>query len=316
LLSRESSFLYNNLLLVGIAFATLWGTIFPVISEAVRGVKITVGPPFFNKVNTPIGLALLGLTGLCPLIAWRKASAENLSRNFFLPFTVAIAGAVVLYLWGIRQLYPFLSFTISLFVVATIFLDFYRGGRARREMTGGSFPGGLWSLLIRNKRRYGGYIVHLGIVLVFIGITGNAFKMDKQITANKGDSFTIKHYTIRYDSLSRYPTENKEVVAATLSVFNADKRVAVLAPEKNLHRGHDQPTTEVAIHSTLMKDLYVILAGYEGEMATFKVLVNPLVVWLWIGGGVMALGTILALFPDRRRVKDIPQQKGDGKEKR
>jgi len=182
-------------------------------------------------------------------------------------------------------------------------------------MTGGSFPGGLWSLLIRNKRRYGGYIVHLGIVLVFIGITGNAFKMDKQITANKGDSFTVKHYTIRYDSLSRYPTENKEVVAATLSVFNADKRVAILAPEKNLHRGYDQPTTEVAIHSTLMEDLYVILAGYEGEMATFKVLVNPLVVWLWIGGGVMALGTILALFPDRRRVKGILQQKGDGKEK-
>ncbi len=316
LLSRESSFLYNNLILMGIAFATFWGTIFPIISEAVRGVKITVGPPFFNKVNTPIGLALLGLTGLCPLIAWRKASAENLRRNFFLPFMVAIAGGVVLYLWGIRQLYPFLSFTISLFVIFTIFLDFYRGGRARKDMTGGSFAGALWSLVIRNKRRYGGYIVHLGIVIVFVGITGDAFKMDKQITVNKGDSFKVKNYSIRYDSLSRYPTETKEVVSATLSVYNAGKRIALLTPEKNLHRGHDQPTTEVAIHSTLKEDLYVILAGYEGEMVTFKVLVNPLVVWLWIGGGVMALGAILALFPGRRKGKGIPQLKSEGKEKR
>jgi cytochrome c-type biogenesis protein CcmF len=301
LLSRESSFLYNNLILMGIAFATFWGTIFPIISEAVRGVKITVGPPFFNKVNTPIGLALLALTGFCPLIAWRKASAENLRRNFFLPFLVAIAGGIVIYLSGIRQLYPFLSFTISLFVVFTIFLDFYRGGRARRAMAGGSFPGALWALLTRNKRRYGGYVVHLGIVLVFVGITGDAFKMEKQITVNKGDSFEVKDYTIRYDSLARYPTANKEVVAATLSVFNAGKRVALLTPEKNFHKGHDQAATEVDIHSTLKEDLYVILAGHEGEIATFKVLVNPLVVWIWIGGGVMALGTIVAMFPDRRR---------------
>jgi cytochrome c-type biogenesis protein CcmF len=166
LLSRESSFLYNNLILVGIAFATFWGTIFPIISEAVRGVKITVGPPFFNKVNTPIGLALLGLTGLCPLIAWRKASPENLRRNFFLPVLVAIAGGIVLYLSGIRQLYPFLSFTISLFVITTIFLDFYRGWWARKEITGGGFASSLWALMTRNKRRYGGYIVHIGIVLV------------------------------------------------------------------------------------------------------------------------------------------------------
>ena len=315
LLSRESSFLYNNLILVGIAFATLWGTLFPIISEAVRGVKITVGPPFFNKVNTPIGLALLGLTGFCPLIAWRKASTENLRRNFFLPFLVAIAAGIVLYLWGIRQLYPFLSFTISLFVITTIFLDFYRGGRARKEITGGGFPSVLWALLTRNKRRYGGYIIHLGIVLVFVGITGSAFKMEKQITVNKGDSFRIKNYTVRYDSLSRYPTANKEVVAATLSVYNAGKRVALLTPEKNLHRGQDQPATEVAIHSTLKEDLYVILAGYEGETATFKVLVNPLVVWIWIGGGVMGLGTILALFPDRRRRSGIPSKELHREEK-
>ena len=133
--------------------------------------------------------------------------------------------------------------------------------------------------------------------------------MEKQITVNKGDSFKVKNYTIRYDSLARYPTANKEVVAATLSVFNAGKRVALLTPEKNFHTGHDQPATEVAIHSTLKEDLYVILAGYEGEIATFKVLVNPLVVWIWIGGGVMGLGTIVALFPDRRRRSRIASKK-------
>lgn len=314
LLSRESSFLFNNLILVGIAFTTLWGTIFPIISEAVRGVKITVGPPFFNKVNTPIGLALLALTGFCPLIAWRKTTAENLRRNFILPFLFAIAGGVALYVSGIRRLYPFLSFTICLFVIFTILLDFYQGGMARKEITGGGFPRALWALFTRNKRRYGGYIVHLGIVLVFVGITGDAFKMEQQITLNKGDSLNIKHYTIRYDSLSRYPTANKEVVAATLSLFNAGKRVVRLTPEKNFHKGHDQPTTEVAIHSTLKEDLYVILAGYDGESATFKVLVNPLVVWLWIGGGVMALGTILALSPDRKRKGRVPSQGIDGRE--
>ncbi len=300
-LSRESSFLYNNLILVGITFATLWGTLFPIISEAVRGVKITVGPPFFNKVNTPFGLALLALTGICPLIAWRKTTFENLIRNFLLPFLLSVGGGVVFFLSGIRQLYPLLAFTLSLFVMTTIFLEFFRGARARKEMTGGTIVRALWTVVNRNKRRYGGYIVHVGIVLIFVGITGNAFKVEKQATVKKGESFTIKNYTLRYDALARYPTANKEVVAASLSLFNSTEKKGVLYPEKNFHRGQDQAATEVAIRSTLKEDLYVVLAGYENDMATFKVLVTPLVIWIWIGGTVMALGTVFAMLPDHKR---------------
>ncbi len=310
-LSRESSFLYNNLIFIGITFATLWGTLFPIISEAVRGVKITVGPPFFNKVNTPFGLALLALTGLCPLIAWRKTTLKNLRSNFLLPFVVAVIGGFPLFLLGIRQVYPLLFFTVSIFVVASIIMEFYRGSRARKEMAGGGMFRALWTVVNRNKRRYGGYVVHLGIVLIFVGITGNAFKLEKQATVKKGESFNIKNYTLRYDSLARYPTANKEVVVASLSLFNSESRLGILTPEKNLHRGQDQPTTEVAIHSNLKEDLYVVLAGYEGDVATFKVLVTPLVIWIWIGGTIMALGTTFAMFPNRKKSGSIAHQTPD-----
>jgi cytochrome c-type biogenesis protein CcmF len=302
-LSRESSFLYNNLILVGITFATLWGTLFPVISEAVRGVKITVGPPFFNKVNTPFGLALLALTGLCPLLAWRKTTFKNLGNNFLLLFVLSAGGGVVFFLLGIRQTYPLISFTLSLFVMLSIFLEFSRGARARKKSVGEGILKALWTMVNRNKRRYGGYIVHVGIVLIFVGITGSAFKVEKQATVKKGESFAIKDYTLRYDTLTRYPTAHKEVVAASLSIFNAGEKIGVLYPEKNFHRGQDQPATEVAIRSTLKEDLYVVLAGYEEDIATFKVLVTPLVIWIWIGGTVMALGTIFAMLPDRRKLR-------------
>jgi cytochrome c-type biogenesis protein CcmF len=300
-LSRESSFLYNNLILVGIAFATFWGTIFPVISEAVRGVKITVGPPFFNKVNTPFGLALLALTGLCPLFAWRKTTFKNLRGNFLTPFLFSALGSIVFYVSGIRQTYPLISFTLALFVLTSIILEFSRGAKVRKKTSGEGLLKALWMTINRNKRRYGGYIVHVGVVLIFVGITGSAFKVDKQATVKKGESFNIKSYTLRYDALSKYPTANKEVIAASLSMFNAGSRITVLNPEKNLHRGHDQPASEVAIHSTLKEDVYVVLAGHEGDIATFKVLVTPLVIWIWIGGIVMTLGTIFAMLPDRRK---------------
>jgi cytochrome c-type biogenesis protein CcmF len=307
-LSRESSFLYNNLILIGIAFATLWGTIFPVISEAVRGVKITVGPPFFNKVNTPFGLALLALVGLCPLFAWRKTTFKNLRGNLLLPFVLSAVGGLVFYLLGIRHAYALISFTLSLFVMITIYLEFSQGASVRKKTTGEGLMRALWTIMNRNKRRYGGYIVHVGIVMIFVGVTGSAFKVEKQATVKKGESFNIKNYTLRYDSLAQYPTANKEVIAASVSMFNAGSRVAVLFPEKNFHRGQDQPASEVAIRSTLKEDVYLILAGHQGDTATFKVLVTPLVIWLWIGGVVMTLGTIFAMLPDRRRERKLLHQ--------
>ena len=305
LLSRESSFLYNNLLFVGIAFAIFWGTLFPIISEAVRGVKITVGPPFYNTVITPIGLTLLFLMGVCPLIAWRKTTLNNFFKKILFPSLVSIAGAAVLYLLQIRSVIALITLTLCIFVSINLFLEFFNGARTRHSLLKESYLKALWNLVARNKRRYGGHIIHLGVVLLFMAMSGSAFNMEKQITVNKGESFKVKKYTLRYDALSEYPTASKHRVVATLSIFNDKHKVGVLSPEKSLFIGQEQPTTEVAIHTNLKEDVYVILAGYGKDWATFKVLVNPLVIWLWIGGGIMAFGAIIVMLPDRRKRKKI-----------
>jgi cytochrome c-type biogenesis protein CcmF len=305
LLSRESSFLYNNLLFVGIAFAIFWGTLFPIISEAVRGVKITVGPPFYNTVVTPIGLTLLFLMGVCPLIAWRKTTLKNFLKKILFPSLVSIAGAAVLYLLQIRSVIALITLTLCIFVSINLFLEFFNGARTRHSLLKESYLKALWNLVARNKRRYGGHIIHFGVVLLFMAMSGSAFNMEKQITVNKGESFKVKKYTLRYDALSEYPTASKHRVVATLSIFNDKHKVGVLSPEKSLFIGQEQPTTEVAIHTNLKEDVYVILAGYGKDWATFKVLVNPLVIWLWIGGVIMAFGAIIVMLPDRRKRKKI-----------
>jgi cytochrome c-type biogenesis protein CcmF len=304
-LSRESSFLYNNLLLVGIGFTVLWGTLFPIISEAVRGMKITVGPPFFNAVITPIGLGLLLLTGACPLIAWRRSTLAKFLRKILVPAIFPVVGAVILYTSGMRSVYALISFSLCIFVLATLFLEFFNGTRTRHAVFNENYLKALWNLMAKNKRRYGGYIIHAGVVLAFVAITGSAFNTEKQVTVKPGESFDISKYRLRYDALSNYPTANKQTVVASLTLFNDEHNKGVLLPEKSLYQNQDQPTSEVAIHTTLKEDLYVILAGYDEESATFKVLVNPLVIWLWIGGGVMTIGTIIVMLPDRKKRKTI-----------
>jgi len=301
LLSRESSFLINNLLFVGIAFTVLWGTLFPIISEVVRGVKMTVGPPFYNGVVTPIGLTLLLLTGLCPIIAWRKTTLKKFVGKLLLPLIVSSVTAAGLYLYGIRSLYALLTFIFCIIVVINLFMEFFTGTRTRHAVFDENYPKAFWNLVIKNRRRYGGHFVHFGVALIFMAFAGSHFNMEKQITLAKGESFKIKNYTLRFDALSIYPTASKQKVVATLTVLNDKHLVGVVSPEKSLYRGQNQPTTDVAIHTNFKEDLYVILAGYEKDLATFKVLVNPLVVWIWIGGGIMVLGTIFVVWPVRRR---------------
>jgi cytochrome c-type biogenesis protein CcmF len=301
LISRESSFLLNNLLFVGAAFAVFWGTVFPLISEAVRGVKITVGPPFYNQVNVPIFLGLLALTGICPLIAWRKASARNLKRNFLRPATFGVLLGVILFALGIRQVYALISFTLSGFVVATIVYEFYRGTRARSEISGQGWLNSFRSLIARNRRRYGGYVIHFGVVLLFIGGTGKAFVKETKATLSKGESAQVGEYILTYRGKSTYPSRNRYVVAANLDITNNGKQLGTLTPQKRFYKTTEQPTTEVAIRSTLKEDLYVILASYDEQTASFKFLVNPLLTWLWIGGIVMTVGTLIAIWPDKER---------------
>ena len=302
LLSRESAFLFNNLILVGAAFAIFWGTIFPLISEAVRGTKITVGPPFYNQIMIPIGLALLLLTAICSLISWRKASGKNLRKNFLYPLIISIIGGVVILRWTIQHPYALISFVLAIFVAATIIIEFARGARARKEMTKEGYLKSFFSLITRNKRRYGGYIIHIGMVCLFVGITGSsAFKVEKVETIRKGESFTIKDYQLELVSVDSYPTQNKYITSATLAVYRGGKKIASLRPEKNFYTNQEQTLTEVALRSTLKEDLYVILTQYSQDgSATFKVVISPLIMWMWLGGVVLVGGTILAMWPGRR----------------
>ncbi len=309
MLSREASFLFNNLILIGAAFTVFWGTLFPMISELVRGEKITVGPPFFNTVMVPIGLALLVLTGICPLIAWRKASIANFKKNFLAPASVTIVAAVVIGAAGVTSFMPWLSLTLCSFVAATIGIEIVRGVTARAAGGKENYWQAFLNLFWRNKRRYGGYIVHVGVILTFVGFTGAAFNQETEATLFPGDTLTIDDYALTYYNFEwKREVETKEEATATLLVKRAGKEIGWVRPERNTHymksiRGEmmPQPTSEVAIHTTYEEDLYVIFAALnEDGSATFKVHINPLVKWLWGGGVVMTLGGIMAIWPDRR----------------
>lgn len=300
-LSRESSFLFNNLILVGATFAIFWGTVFPLISEAVRGVKITVGPPFFNQVNGPIFLGLIVLMGICPLIGWRRASRDNLVRNFLYPLLAAVALAAALFLLGLSQGYGLLAFGACAFVAATLVLEFLRGVRARRAAYGENPLQALPRLVWHNKPRYGGYIVHLGVILIAVGVAGTMmFQSSVEGSLRPGESLTLGGYAITYRGLSEYPTATRRVVSATFDISSEGRSLGALVPQKQFYNNFDNPVSEVAIRTTPQEDLYLVLAGWEGNVVSLKAYVNPLVVWLWIGGVVMLLGTTIAVWPERQ----------------
>jgi len=302
MLSRESAFLLNNLVLVGIAFAVFWGTIFPVISEAVRGVKITVGPPFFNRVNAPLGLILLFLTGVGPVIAWRRASARNLQKNFLFPVAIGLGAGLALFAAGIRHYAALLSFSLCAFVMVTVVVEFYRGVRARQAMVGENPFTALVRLVGKNRRRYGGYIVHVGVVMMFLAITGtSAFREEKQITVKPGDTFPLGGYTLRYDGATGRDTPHISYLVGTVAILKDGKQIDTLYPEKRFYKKPEQPTTEVAIRSTLGGDLYLVLGAYDNatSTATIQAYVNPLIGFLWWGGVVLALGTVVTIWPAR-----------------
>ncbi|MFQ5914291.1 MAG: heme lyase CcmF/NrfE family subunit [Nitrospinota bacterium] len=299
MLSRESAFLLNNLILVGAAFSIWWGTVFPLISEAVTGTRITIGPPFFNRVNGPIGLALILLVGVGPLIAWRRASAKQLKKHFFLPLAVGFLAGWVLFALGMRSFLAILAFSLIAFVLVTIVDEFYRGTRARQRIAEESAPVALANLTRRNTRRYGGYIVHLGMMAIFVGITGSsAFQTQVEATLRPGELAQVKDYWLQYRGKHERSDAHMEAVSADLGLRMKGKEIGVLRPERRIYRNPEQPTTETAIRSTLKEDLYVILAGVnDNGSATFRFYINPLVNWIWIGGVVFVLGTLICMLP-------------------
>jgi cytochrome c-type biogenesis protein CcmF len=306
LVSRESSFMFNNLILLAACFAVFWGTMFPIISEAVTGSKITVGPPFFNKVNVPIAIFLMFLTGVGPLLAWRRASPDSLRRNFLWPALIAFASGILLYVRGVQHFYALLSVMMSIFVTATIIHEFYRGAAARTVGTGETFMEAVVNLTLRNTRRYGGYIIHFGFVLLFIGWAGQAFTTDAEGELGIGETMSIREYTLRMDKLGLDDNPNYAADKATVSLFEYGKKVANLYPEKRLYKAgsEQQPTTEVSIYSTMKNDVYVVFQGgtRDGKKAIIQVFYNPLTMWVWIGGIVLVIGTLIALLPNKKTI--------------
>ncbi len=300
LLSREASFLFNNLMLVGIAFTVFWGTIFPLIVEAVQGTKVTVGAPFYNQVMLPIGLALLLVTGICPLIAWRRASWPNFRKNFLTPAALAVVGSFLVWLLGVRHRIALLALTLLLFVATTIFLEFVRGARARHETSRERLPTALFNLVNRNRRRYGGYVVHLGLLLIVLAIAGDAFKAEKEGFLKPGETMVIGGYLIQYEGPRVREMAGTTAVGARLAVSNSGKPLGVFVPEKRYHPGSEQPHTMVAIYETMKEDLYLILAKVEREGIAIRALINPFMMWMWVGTWVMAVGTLVVMWPDPR----------------
>ncbi|MDE3111022.1 MAG: heme lyase CcmF/NrfE family subunit, partial [Acidobacteriota bacterium] len=302
LVSRESSFLFNNLILLAACFAVLWGTLFPVLSEWVTGSKISVGPPFFDKVNIPIALFLLLLTGVGPLLAWRKTSFDALKRNFAWPLGIALVAGVVAFLFGFRDVYACMCLILSIFVTLTIASEFYRGARVIAARDRVNIISAIGELTMRNTRRYGGYIVHFGIVLIFIGIAGRAFSQDMQKQVSVGQSLAIGPYTIVCQNFDSPSNANYTSQRATLEVFRNGKSEMMLYPERRFFTASQVTETIVAIESAPLRDLYVVYSGVDPDTnkPVIHAFINPLVKFIWFGGIVVILGTGLAMFPERR----------------
>jgi len=316
LVSRESSFLFNNLILLAACFTVLWGTLFPVLSEYVQGTKVTMGAPFYNRVNLPIGLFLLFLTGIGPLLAWRSTSLRSIRRNFVLPGIAMALALVVLIAVGVRpwaagddwqsNLFSLVTFTLAAGVITAIASEFLRGASVVATQTGKNLLASTVLLVRRNTRRYGGYIVHFGIVVMFIGIAGGAFNQSHEQEMGFGDTMTLGPYRLVCQSFTQDSKPEFDTEYALLDVYKGQKKLTQLAPEKRIYfpnTDHAQPSTMVALRSTLANDLYVIYEGrdVDTDKPIIKVFLNPLMNWIWIGVLIVVAGTVLALVPSLTR---------------
>lgn len=304
LASKESSFLYNNMVLVGLCFATFWGTVFPLVSEAVKGVKISVGPPFFNTVNSPLFLLLLMLMALCPLLGWRRTSLRGAMRNLRLPGLLMAVSLPLFYAAGVRGFMPMFFYAFSLFALVSLAREFYAGTRAGVR-AGTSWPRAFANLVTRNRRRYGGFLVHVGIVFMVVGLAGYGyFQFKEDYNLKPGQEITVKDYRLKYLGLQEIRKRNYGGVGAVVEVYDSSGLRGTLEPEKRFYK-KAEPTTEVAIMNGFSRDLYLILGGWTGDMsASITVVVNPLLSWAWTGTGVVIFGTLWAVIPRKRRQQE------------
>lgn len=304
--SRESAFLLQNTLFLVITIAVFWGTVFPLISELVTGTKITVGPPYFRSVTGPMFLALLVLMSIAPLFAWRKQSPRNLSKSLRVPL---IGSLIVTALWGYtHRMHPasIIGLWMVAFGVIAIGYEFWKGVRARRSTQHENPIAALINLVSRNRRRYGGYLIHLGVIMIALAFIGDAyFKQETQGTLATGQRLSIGDYSLEFNTLREYPgSDGRDVVEATTTLYQGGQPIGQLQPRRDFFVTQQQPSTIAAVYSTMAEDVYVLLVGWEEiglNNSTFKIYINPLINWAWIGGVVMIIGTLIAAWPAGKR---------------
>ena len=303
--SRESSFLFNNLLLLASCFAVLWGTLFPIISEAFTGDKVSLDADWYNRLMVPIGLGLLLLTGLGPLFSWRRTSIESIRRNFQWPGIASLVLVGVLYALGIHHVYALISFGFCLFVALTVIVEFYKGGHAIAGKQNINLFHGMFELTWRNTRRYGGYLVHMGIVLIFIGFTGHPFNKSEVKELNIGDTMSVGKYNLRMLDLKQGENPVYQFHRAKLAVTKGGDDLGVLEPEKRFYTASRQGTSQIGIRQRLNEDLYLNFGGMsdDNQRAVIQAYVFPLVSWIWIGTFVLIGGTLICLVPSKVKMQ-------------
>ncbi len=304
LLSREALFLLNNLLFMGILVICFWGVIFPLISELVTGEKVTVGPPFYERATAPLFAGLLLLMGIAPLAAWRHSTAKTLGKAMWKPALFSLLFPILAFVSGVRSWPALLGFWLAAFVASVTLYEFWRGAMARRRKSGENFFVALWNLAGRNRRRYGGYVIHLGVVLMAIGIIGiEIFQTETQGTLTQGQSLTLDRYTMTFKDLTEFQTpDGKLVTRAVVDISKNGKYLGELHPRRDYYFESQQPMTIPGVLSSMEDDFYVLLVDWQpisSAGATFKIYHNPLVNWLWLGGFVFIFGTLIAAWPEK-----------------
>ncbi len=292
----------QNVLFLAVTFAVFWGTIFPMISELVTGTKITVGPPFFKRVTTPLFASLVLLMAIAPLFAWRQQSGRKLAKSLAGPLIASLAVSSVWALSHREHPASFFSLWLVVFAVLLIALEFWKGVRARMGSLGESPISAVFQLINRSRRRYGGYLIHLGVVMIALGFIGDAFfKSETQGTLAIGESLELGDYSLQFNNLRQYMgSDGRDVLEASVSLFREAEYIKELNPRRDYFVVQRQPVTVPGVHSTLGEDVYLLLVGWEEiglTASTFKLYVNPLINWTWLGGLVLTLGTAIAIWP-------------------
>ncbi|WLR55989.1 heme lyase CcmF/NrfE family subunit [Mesobacillus subterraneus] len=310
--SKESSFLLNNLILVAAAFAVFWGTMYPLISETFTGTKVNVGAPYFNTVMAPILLVLIILMGICPLIAWQKAVFEKFMKNTLWPLAMGVATAIILLAFGVKGIYAIIGLSATSFMFGTHLQEFARGISARRKATKENILKAAFKLTVKNQRRYGGYIVHIGIAVIAVGvISSHTYSTEVLKTVDAGNSIKTGDYSLRFNELTEHTKNGNGIVVADIDVTYKGKNIGKIKPEKIFYETWTEPSTEVAIKTNWSQDLYVVLSSWENkDKVTFMVKVNPFVSWIWMGGIIMVIGTAFALIGGRPSTSRYQINKG------